>query len=82
MRILPAGTGSLVQSPNPVAPTLPSPHPYLPSSLPNCDGQFEIDTKAQPVEVLISDASIFNGQTAFRRAELLPASNDGADAST
>lgn len=35
-----------------------------------------------PVEVTISDASIFNGQTGFRRAELLPASNSGTDAST
>lgn len=35
-----------------------------------------------PVEVTISDASIFNGQTGFRRAELIPASNSGADAST
>lgn len=29
-----------------------------------------------------SDDSIFNGQTGFRRAELNPASNDGADPST
>ncbi|KAK4040411.1 hypothetical protein C8A01DRAFT_15698 [Parachaetomium inaequale] len=32
--------------------------------------------------VLISDESIFNDQVGFRRAELIPASNDGADAST
>jgi hypothetical protein len=32
--------------------------------------------------VLISDDSIFNNQIGFRRAELIPASNDGADAST
>jgi hypothetical protein len=32
--------------------------------------------------VLISDDSIFNDQIGFRRAELIPASNDGADAST
>jgi len=44
--------------------------------------KFVIDAKAQPVEILISDQSIFNGQTAFRRAELLPASNNGNDAST
>ncbi|KAH8882963.1 hypothetical protein GQ53DRAFT_798555 [Thozetella sp. PMI_491] len=35
-----------------------------------------------PLEVTISDKSIFNGQTGFRRAELLPASNNGKDAST
>ncbi|EPE10934.1 hypothetical protein F503_06029 [Ophiostoma piceae UAMH 11346] len=45
------------------------------------------DTKTVPVEVTISDASIFapsadNVQTGFRRAELLPASNSGTDAST
>ncbi|KAH8594531.1 hypothetical protein B0O99DRAFT_687756 [Bisporella sp. PMI_857] len=35
-----------------------------------------------PIEVTISDASIFNNQTGFRRAELLPASNNGSDPST
>ncbi|KAK0660839.1 hypothetical protein QBC41DRAFT_286195 [Cercophora samala] len=35
-----------------------------------------------PIEATISDASIFNGQTGFRRAELLPASNSGIDDST
>lgn len=34
------------------------------------------------VEVTISDSSIFNSQTGFRRAELLPASNSGSDPST
>ena len=32
--------------------------------------------------VTISDASIFNNQTGFRRAELQPASNNGSDPST
>ncbi|VBB76803.1 Putative protein of unknown function [Podospora comata] len=41
---------------------------------------FDIETI--PIEVTISDASIFNGQTGFRRAELLPASNSGIDNST
>ncbi|KAI1276438.1 hypothetical protein F5Y07DRAFT_408366 [Xylaria sp. FL0933] len=46
---------------------------------------FDVDTA--PVEVTISDDSIFapsadNVQTGFRRAELLIASNDGTDAST
>ncbi|OLN87531.1 hypothetical protein CCHL11_06116 [Colletotrichum chlorophyti] len=41
------------------------------------------DGKANvPVEVTISDKSIFNNQTGFRRAELLPASNSGTDDST
>ncbi|KAK1758980.1 hypothetical protein QBC47DRAFT_436390 [Echria macrotheca] len=40
------------------------------------------DTNTIPVEVTISDASIFNGQTGFRRAELIPASNSGTDPST
>ncbi|KAK3991101.1 hypothetical protein QBC44DRAFT_341429 [Cladorrhinum sp. PSN332] len=40
------------------------------------------DVNTVPVEVTISDASIFNGQTGFRRAELLPASNSGTDPST
>ncbi|KAK3368286.1 hypothetical protein B0H63DRAFT_488196 [Podospora didyma] len=43
---------------------------------------FDVDGGFEPVEVLISDDSIFQDQVAFRRAELLPASNDGADAST
>lgn len=34
------------------------------------------------IEVTISDDSIFNQQTGFRRAELLPASNSGTDPST
>jgi hypothetical protein len=42
--------------------------------------QFDVDTIV--AEVTISDKSIFNGQTGFRRAELLIASNDGTDAST
>ncbi|KAK0620718.1 hypothetical protein B0T14DRAFT_457865 [Immersiella caudata] len=50
--------------------------------LPNVD-QALFDVEATiAVEVTINDDSIFNGQTAFRRAELLPASNDGADDST
>ncbi|KAK0741987.1 hypothetical protein B0T21DRAFT_360501 [Apiosordaria backusii] len=48
--------------------------PPVPGSL------FDINTI--PIEVTISDASIFNGQTGFRRAELLPASNSGTDPST
>ncbi|KAK3323163.1 hypothetical protein B0T19DRAFT_485598 [Cercophora scortea] len=40
------------------------------------------DTNTVPVEVTISDKSIFNGQTGFRRAELIPASNSGTDPST
>ncbi|KAK4213780.1 hypothetical protein QBC37DRAFT_400305 [Rhypophila decipiens] len=43
---------------------------------------FDIEGGLEPVQVLISDDSIFNNQLAFRRAELIPASNDGADAST
>ena len=43
---------------------------------------FDIDGGLEPVQVLIDDNSIFNDQVAFRRAELIPASNDGADAST
>ncbi|CAN8098175.1 unnamed protein product [Discula destructiva] len=35
-----------------------------------------------PIEVTISDASIFNNQTGFRRAELNPANNNGTDPST
>ncbi|KAK6211299.1 hypothetical protein QIS74_10563 [Colletotrichum tabaci] len=35
-----------------------------------------------PLAVAISDQSIFNNQTSFRRAELIPASNSGTDAST
>ncbi|KAK4205001.1 hypothetical protein QBC40DRAFT_303021 [Triangularia verruculosa] len=41
---------------------------------------FDINTV--PIEVTISDDSVFNGQTGFRRAELLPASNSGTDPST
>ncbi|KAJ4393523.1 hypothetical protein N0V93_002735 [Gnomoniopsis smithogilvyi] len=40
------------------------------------------DDNTVPIEVTISDDSIFNGQTGFRRAELNPASNDGTDPST
>ncbi|KAM7185466.1 hypothetical protein V8F20_011788 [Naviculisporaceae sp. PSN 640] len=43
---------------------------------------FDIEGGLEPVQVLISDDSIFNDQVAFRRAELIPASNDGTDAST
>ncbi|EXF80192.1 hypothetical protein CFIO01_12350 [Colletotrichum fioriniae PJ7] len=35
-----------------------------------------------PLEVTISDQSIFNKQTGFRRAELIPSSNTGTDEST
>ncbi|KAK1965984.1 hypothetical protein LY78DRAFT_74395 [Colletotrichum sublineola] len=51
-------------------------------------GQSLFDANAsQPFEVTISDKSIFapsanNVQIGFRRAEMLPASNDGKDAST
>ncbi|KAK4175255.1 hypothetical protein QBC36DRAFT_190332 [Triangularia setosa] len=41
---------------------------------------FDIDTI--PIEVTIGDASVFNGQTGFRRTELLPTSNSGTDPST
>ncbi|KAK3291029.1 uncharacterized protein B0H64DRAFT_367870 [Chaetomium fimeti] len=41
-----------------------------------------VDTGSLPVAVSISDQSIFQNQVAFRRAELIPASNDGTDAST
>ncbi|KAK2782430.1 hypothetical protein FQN53_009768 [Emmonsiellopsis sp. PD_33] len=48
---------------------------------------FDQATGTLPFEITISDASIFapspdNVQTGFRRAELLPMSNDGADPST
>ncbi|KAH0440963.1 hypothetical protein CcaCcLH18_02306 [Colletotrichum camelliae] len=39
-------------------------------------------TKSVPIEVTISDKSIFNNQTGFRRAELIPSSNSGTDPST
>lgn len=47
----------------------------------------QFDTNTIPVEVTISDKSIFapsadNIQTGFRRAELLPTSNSGTDPST
>ena len=50
-----------------------------------CGSLFDKGTK--PVGVTINDKSIFapsatNVQAGFRRLELLPASNDGADAST
>jgi hypothetical protein len=48
----------------------------------SCGRQFDLDAGAEPVEVLISDNSIFNDQVGFRRAELIPVSNNGADAST
>lgn len=49
--------------------------------------QFDTAKNTIPLEVTISDASIFapsptNVQTGFRRAELLPASNTGTDLST
>ncbi|PGH06805.1 hypothetical protein AJ79_06447 [Helicocarpus griseus UAMH5409] len=45
------------------------------------------DTETRPFEITINDDSIFapspdNVQTGFRRAELLPMSNDGSDPST
>ena len=47
----------------------------------------QFDVNSVPIGLTISDDSIFapsadNVQTGFRRAELIPASNDGADAST
>jgi len=42
----------------------------------------QFDAGTVPIEVTISDASIFNGQVGFRRAELIPASNSGTDPST
>ncbi|KAL2069375.1 hypothetical protein VTL71DRAFT_14052 [Oculimacula yallundae] len=38
--------------------------------------------KTQAIGLTINDKSIFNQQTGFRRAELLPLSNSGTDAST
>lgn len=57
----------------------------LPSAPP--PSLFDDGANTVPVEVTISDDSIFapsadNVQTGFRRAELLPASNSGTDAST
>ncbi|OHF01005.1 hypothetical protein CORC01_03833 [Colletotrichum orchidophilum] len=54
--------------------------------LPGGTSLFDVNS-TQPFEVTISDKSIFapsatNVQTGFRRAEMLPASNDGKDAST
>ncbi|KAK4243452.1 hypothetical protein C7999DRAFT_44743 [Corynascus novoguineensis] len=43
---------------------------------------FDIGANAQTVGVTISDDSIFQEQVGFRRAELIPASNSGTDAST
>jgi hypothetical protein len=40
------------------------------------------DVNTIPIEVTISDDSIFNNQTGFRRAELVPVSNTGTDDST
>ena len=75
LRLLPAGAGSLVRF---------SQHFLSPVKEfdPLTQPQFDLDSKAQPAEVLISDNSIFNGQVGFRRAELLPVSNDGSDPST
>lgn len=39
-------------------------------------------TRPVDTSYFLSDESIFNGQTGFRRAEVVPASNDGTDAST
>jgi hypothetical protein len=39
-------------------------------------------TASKAVEVTISDKSLFNSQTGFRRAELLPVSVSGSDPST
>jgi len=65
-------------------PTSPSPwyelRPFKALTATNTP-QFDVENTVS-VEVTISDDSIFNGQTAFRRAELIPASNDGADDST
>jgi hypothetical protein len=44
--------------------------------------QFDLNANTKPIAVSITDQSIFNNQVAFRRAELIPASNDGTDAST
>jgi hypothetical protein len=67
---LPTTTPSLVHPHHP----FPHDHLLMPS-------QFDANTSI-PVEVTISDASIFQGQTGFRRAEFLPASNSGSDPST
>jgi len=55
--------------------------PNVPASL------FDAKNNTEAIEVTLSDASIFapsatNIQTGFRRAELLPASNNGTDPST
>lgn len=52
-----------------------------------CAGGSLFDKNTKPVGVTINDKSIFapsatNVQTGFRRLELLPASNNGTDAST
>lgn len=44
--------------------------------------QFDAAKATVPFEVTISDASVFNKQVGFRRAELNPATNDGKDSST
>jgi hypothetical protein len=57
---------------------------HIPDS---CTHNFQFDKTTRAVEITLSDASIFapsatNIQTGFRRAELLPASNNGTDPST
>ncbi|KAG4432554.1 hypothetical protein IFR05_011966 [Cadophora sp. M221] len=50
--------------------------------LPAVNSSLFDSTGTKAVEVTINDKSIFNSQTGFRRAELLPLSNSGTDAST
>nr|XP_036577089.1 uncharacterized protein CTRU02_12984 [Colletotrichum truncatum]KAF6783968.1 hypothetical protein CTRU02_12984 [Colletotrichum truncatum] len=50
--------------------------------MPKQAGSLFDGAKNVPTEVTINDKSIFNNQTGFRRAELVPASNSGTDPST
>ncbi|KAG4419123.1 hypothetical protein IFR04_007719 [Cadophora malorum] len=50
--------------------------------LPNVNSSLFDAAGTKAVEVTINDKSTFNSQTGFRRAELLPLSNSGTDAST
>ena len=74
LQLLPANTGSLVRS----SPALEFYSWFTDRRL----IQFDLNANDKPIAVSISDQSIFNDQVGFRRAELIPASNDGTDAST
>ncbi|KAJ0359124.1 hypothetical protein COL154_008534 [Colletotrichum chrysophilum] len=77
---LPQGASSL--------PSLASPRPVLRTCARLTPMLFQFDVNStKPFEVTINDKSIFapsetNVQVGFRRAEMLPLSNDGKDAST